>query len=63
MIINDWVHIPTWLSLIVIAVVLLTAIACSLWFPGEQGVPAARGGEGQPSPGHSVPDDVGASGL
>ena len=62
MIINPWVHIPTWLSLIIIAVVLLAAIACSLWFPGEQGVPANVGDAGKPSPGDRVPDDVGASG-
>ncbi len=62
MILNDWVHIPTWLSLIVIAAVLLTAIACSVWFPGEQGVPAAGGDNDRPSPSDRVPDDVGAAG-
>jgi predicted tellurium resistance membrane protein TerC len=36
MIISEWVHIETWISLVVIAVVLIAAIACSLWFPGQQ---------------------------
>jgi tellurite resistance protein TerC len=35
MILNEWVHIPTWVSLVVIAVVLLASIAASIWFPGE----------------------------
>jgi tellurite resistance protein TerC len=61
MIVNEWVHIPTWLSLIVIAVVLLTAIACSLWFPGEQGVPGEADDADKPSPGDRVPDDVTAT--
>jgi tellurite resistance protein TerC len=56
MIINEWVHIPTWISLVVIAVVLLTAIACSLWFPGEQDEPARDGDGDQPPPSDRVPD-------
>jgi tellurite resistance protein TerC len=51
MIINEWVHIPTWVSLVVIAVVLLTAIAASIRFPGEtadvtSGRASARQGQG-----------------
>jgi tellurite resistance protein TerC len=54
MIINEWVHIATWISLVVIAVVLLTAIACSIWFPGEQDEsPDQRDGD-QPPPGDRV---------
>jgi tellurite resistance protein TerC len=60
MILAEWVHIATWLSLVVIAVVLLGAIACSLWFPGPQGVPAERGDVDEPPPGDRVPDGVGA---
>jgi TerC family integral membrane protein len=61
MVISEWVHIPTWISLVVIAVVLLTAIAFSLWFPGGQEQPAAVGDSDQSPPGHEVPDSVGAS--
>jgi tellurite resistance protein TerC len=43
MVISEWVHIPTWISLVVIAVVLLTAIAFSLWFPGGPEEPAPEG--------------------
>jgi tellurite resistance protein TerC len=56
MIISEWVHIETWISLVVIAVVLLTAIACSLWFPGEQDEPADHGDGDQPPPGDRVSD-------
>ena len=34
MVISEWVHIPTWVSLAVIAIVLVVAIVASLWFPG-----------------------------
>ena len=35
MIIADWYHIPTWLSLLVIALVLAVSITISLRLPGE----------------------------
>ena len=54
MIINEWVHIATWISLVVIAVVLLTAIACSIWFPGEQDESPDRRDGDQPPPGDRV---------
>jgi tellurite resistance protein TerC len=61
MILNEWVHIPTWISLVVIAVVLLTAIACSIWFPGEQDESTDRRNGDQPPPGDRVPSgSVGA---
>jgi tellurite resistance protein TerC len=56
MIVSEWIHIATWLSLVVIAVVLLAAIACSLWFPGEQDEPAGHGDGDQPPPSDRVPD-------
>jgi tellurite resistance protein TerC len=34
MVISEWVHIPTWVSLVVIAVVLVVAVALSWRFPG-----------------------------
>ena len=34
MLIAEWVHIPTWVSLVVIAVVLIAAITLSWRFPG-----------------------------
>ncbi len=61
MIISEWVHIATWISLAVIAFVLLAAIAFSWWFPGEQEEMAASGDGDQPPPGDHVPDDVRAS--
>jgi tellurite resistance protein TerC len=59
MIVAEWVHIATWISLVVIAVVLLAAIAFSLWFPGEQGVPAVADDVDEPPSGGRVPDGVG----
>ena len=55
MIVSEWVHIATWISLVVIAVVLLAAIACSLWFPGEQDDPAGHGDGDQPPPAIGCP--------
>jgi TerC family integral membrane protein len=61
MIISEWVHIETWVSLVVIAVVLLAAIAFSLWFPGEQEEPAGHGDGDQPPPGDRVGDRASAT--
>jgi tellurite resistance protein TerC len=35
MVVAEWVHLPTWVSLAVIAAVLIVAVVASLWFPGE----------------------------
>jgi tellurite resistance protein TerC len=59
MILAEWVHMATWVSLVVIAAVLAGAIAFSLWFPGEQGVPASPGDADEPPPGDRIPDGVG----
>jgi tellurite resistance protein TerC len=35
MILSEWVELATWVPLVVIAVVLIAAVALSLWFPGQ----------------------------
>ena len=56
MIIAEWYHIPTWLSLMVIAIVLVVSIAFSLKATrnDEQNEIAARRSRGEPGAGRAL---------